>query len=851
MNRAIGIFFFFCAAASAQQYVISTFAGGVPPITPAAAATVSIGDPPRVAVDGSGNTYFASLHSVYRVDSSGSLNRIAGTGRAGQTVDGPAMAAQLDYPLAVAVDAASNIYYSERGSGTLRRISPEGALTTLPIEGLVRPMGLRFDRAGNLYVADTGANVVRKVAPNGAVTTIAGSGAEGFSGDGGPALSASLNGPEGMALDAAGNLYIADTFNHRVRVVGADGTISTFAGTGFPGYSGDDGRATAATMILPTDVAVDAAGNVYIADLGNSRVRKVSNGTITTIAGNSGGLPPRDGLSATAVRLAGPTGVAVDQQGAVYVAEGSIGSGSGLDGGAFRIWKVVGGKITALAGDGYRSFSGDFGPAALAQFDVPAGLAYDSKGNLFIADSENHRIRKISRDGVVTTVAGNALRGFSGDGGPATSAELNRPTGVAVDAAGNIYIADSGNNRVRMVLTSGVIGTLAGNGNTAFFGDGGSSLQAALNRPQGVAVDADGAVYVADTGNRRIRRIFTAVIDTVVDGLNTPTGVAVDDTYAVWVADRGDGAVKRFSKTGTIGAQLPGARGVTIDPSGNVFASGDGRVVKVGADGSLATIAGSRQCCYEGDGGAAAAARLNTPWGLAADSSGNIFIADSGNNAIRAASVTASTFFVRSVVNAASNLAGPIAPGEVVTIYGAGIGPATLAAAQLPDAPTELAGARVLVNGTPAQLLYVSAGQVSAVMPSNVTGTTAELVVQYANASTAPFPLPVVFASPGIFTADSTGQGQARAVNGDGTANGRGNPAVAGLPLTFFLTGDGGAPVRVTIGGMPAEIQITTRPYPGVAQVTVIVPREVIGQAALVVTAGAISSQSGVTVVLQ
>jgi uncharacterized protein (TIGR03437 family) len=849
MIRAIG-FFLVCIAASAQQYVISTFAGGVPPVTPAPAAGVSIGDPPRVAVDAAGSAYFGSLHSIYKVDSTGALVRIAGTGRAGQTVDGPALATQLDYPVGIAVDASGNIYYAERSGASLRRISTDGALRQLPVEGLVRPMGLRFDGAGNLLIADTGANVVRKVTPAGVVTTVAGSGASGFSGDDGPALAASLNGPQGMALDAAGNLYIADTFNHRVRVVAANGTISTFAGTGFPGYSGDDGPATSAAMILPADVAVDAAGNVYIADLGNSRIRKVSQGVITTIAGNSGGLPPRDGLSATAVRLSGPTGLAVDSQGAVYIAEGSIGSGSGLDGGSFRIWKVAGGRITSAAGDGLRSFSGDGGPAALAQFDAPAGLAYDSKGNLFVADSQNNRIRKISPDGIVTTVAGNALPGFAGDGGPATSAELNRPTGVAVDSKGNLYIADSGNNRVRMVFSTGIIGTLAGNGNTAFFGDGGNSVLAALNRPQGVAVDADDAVYIADTGNRRIRRVVSAVIETVADGLNRPIGVAVDDTYSVWVADAGDGSVKKFLKGGTVVAPLPGARGIAIDPSGNVFAAGSDRVVKVGNDASISTIAGSGQCCYSGDGGPAAAARLNAPWGLAADSSGNLYIADTGNDAIRVATASASTFFIRSVVNGASNQAGPIAPGGIVTIYGAGLG-ATLVAATLGTQPVELGGTRVLINGTPATLLYASAGQVSAVVPPGVTGPTAELVVQYANVSTAPFPLAVALASPAIFTADATGSGQARALNADGTANSRANPAIAATALTLFATGDGGAPVTVTIGGRPAEIQTASRPYPGVTQVTVTVPTGITGTAPVVMTAGNVSSQSGVTVAIQ
>jgi uncharacterized protein (TIGR03437 family) len=847
MTRVVSLLAF-SVIASAQQYVMSTVAGGLPPVTPADAATVSIGDPPRVAIDSAGNVYFGSLHSIYKVDRNGSLTRIAGTGRAGLSADGPALSAQLMYPVGIAVDAAGAIYYTEKDSTQLRRLAA-GAITTLPVEGLVRPMGLRFDAAGNLYIADNGANVIRKLAPGGVLTTVAGNGSQGFGGDGGLATSASLNGPEGVALDAAGNLYIADTFNHRVRVVTKDGAISTFAGTGLPGFSGDDGKAVAATMFLPTDVGVDSNGSVYIADLGNSRIRKVINGTITTIAGNSGGLPPREGLGATAVRLAGPTGIAVDPAGVVYIAEGSIGSGSGLGGGVFRVWKVENGTLHVTAGTGYNSFSGDSGPAALAQFDTPAGIAFDKKGNLYIADSANHRVRKIGTDGTVTTVAGNALPGFSGDGGLATSAELNRPTGVAVDSLGNLFIADSGNNRIREVLTNGVIGTLAGNGNTAFFGDGGSSLKAALNHPQGVAIGFEDSIWIADTGNHCVRRVISGQIETIVQGLNMPIGIVPEDSGNVWVADAGDGSVRYSFKGGTLTASLPGARGVTKDPSGNVFATGTDRVVKINNDGSTVIVAGTGQCCYSGDGGPAAAARVNEPWGIASDASGNLYIADSGNNSIRVASVSASTFFIRSVVNAASNQAGPIVAGEVITIYGVGLGPATL----VTGSGTDIQGVRVTVGGTPAQLLYASAGQIAAVVPPSIIGPSADVVVVNGNASTAAYPAQVVLSNPAIFTADSTGGGAARAINGDGSVNGPTHPALDGTALTFFITGEGQVPgSTVTIGGRNAEVQTAGGAgVPGVTQMTVTVPTGVSGNLPILLTIGGVSSQTGVTVSVQ
>jgi uncharacterized protein (TIGR03437 family) len=874
MKRAL-LLLLLSVVASGQQYVMSTFAGGLPPATPAEAAAVSVGDPPRVAVDAAGNIYFGSLHAIFKVDRSGSLTRIAGTGHAGLTGDGgPATTAQLNYPVGIAVDATGAIFYTERDSNFIRRIAPEGAIATLPVADLSSPMGLAFDLAGNLYVADTGANAIRKIAANGSMTTVAGNGTAGFSGDDGPALSASLNGPEGVAVDAAGNVYIADTFNHRIRIVTTGGKISTLAGNGFPGYAGEGGDPASASMFLPTDVAVDSGGNIYIADLGNSLIRKVSKGVIVTIAGNSGGLPPREGLSATAVRLSGPTGVAVDANGAVYIAEGSIGSGSGLDGGDFRIWQVASGRIAPAAGTGLKSFSGDGGPAATAQFDAPGGIARDARGNLFIADTQNNRIRKIAPDGVVTTVAGNALAGFAGDGGPATLAELNRPTDVAVDADGNLFIADSGNNRVRKVFPNGVIGTLAGNGNLAYFGDGGNSAQAALNHPRGVAVDASGTVYIADTGNHRIRRVIFAGIDTVLDGLNAPTGVAVDNDGVVYVADSGDGTVRRFQNRFSQVTLLAGARGVTVDSFGNVYASGSNRVVKVLGDGSTMTIAGTGQCCYAGDGGPAAAARLNAPWGIAVDPSGNLYIADTGNDAIRMATVTASTFFIRAIANGASNLVSSVAPGEIVTIYGAGLGPSTLAVGEPAGGvlPTTVGGTAVLFNGTAAPLLYASAGQVSAIVPYSVGGATVQVVVQSANVSTQPFPLAVAASSPGLFTTDSTGTGAVRALNADGASNSASRPALAGSTLTLFATGEGqtspagvdgriaGAvipepvlPVRVTIGGKPAEVQSAgaVTGAAGVMQVVVTVPAGITGVMPIMMTVGGASSQPGVTVAVQ
>jgi sugar lactone lactonase YvrE len=266
--------------------------------------------------------------------------------------------------------------------------------------------------------------------------------------------------------------------------------------------------------------------------------------------------------------------------------------------------------------------------------NAPYGIAFDPAGNLYFSDSLNHRVRRIALDGTIATVAGNALPGFSGDGGPATDAQLNTPTGLAFDSADNLYIADTGNNRIREVLATGRIGTLAGNGNAALFGDGGSSVLGALHAPTGVAVDANGTVYIADPGTHRVRRVANGVIDTVVDGLDAPLDVKVDANGTLYIADDTLIVINAGVKNSI---PVPGPRGLALDAAGNVYAStGDNRVVAVLAGtGAVTPLAGTTLCCYAGDGGAAAAALLNNPSGIALDGKGRIFIADTGNNAIR------------------------------------------------------------------------------------------------------------------------------------------------------------------------------------------------------------------------
>src|SRR5437867_2170289 len=368
-----------------------------------------------------------------------------------------------------------------------------GALATT--QYFDRTEGIAPDSAGGFYFSSSPENRVYRVAADGVLSLIAGTGTSGFSGDGGPAVSARLSYPGNLVVDGGGNLYIADWGNDRIRKVNTDGIISTIAGNGKEGFEGDGGPATSASLNGPRGVAVDPAGNVYIADRGNSRIRKVDTvGLISTIAGSGTSGCSVDGGPATAASCA-PYRVARDSAGNLYVADGS----------SRRIRKVsAAGIITTVAGRGTGQSSGDGGPATLAELIQPLSVAVDPGGNVYIADGGSNRILKVNTTGIISTIAGNGKRGFNGDGGPATSASLYYPRGVAVDPAGNVYIADAGNLRIRKVDTAGIITTIAGNGKEGFSGDGGAATSAELSLPVGVAVDGAGKVDIGDEGRNRI-----------------------------------------------------------------------------------------------------------------------------------------------------------------------------------------------------------------------------------------------------------------------------------------------------------------------------------------------------------
>ena len=332
------------------------------------------------------------------------------------------------------------------------------------------------------------------------ITSVAGNGIAGYSGDGGAATSAELNHPAAVAVDASGNLFVADVGNNRIRKIDVNGVITTVAGNGTRAYSGDGGAATNASLYEPTGVAVDASGNLFVADTFNSRLRKVTaNGIITTVAGNGSGGYSGDGGAATNASP-GPDGVAIDAFGNLYIADG--------DGN--RIRKLdANGIITTVAGNGewMNGCLCDGGPATSASVSHPSGMAVDASGNLYIADIGNMRIRKVDASGIITSVAGGGTGLGDGDGGLATSAALSAPSDVKLDATGNLFVADKLNNRVRKINVNGVITTVAGNGSAGYSGDGGAAINASLNYTAGVAVDTSGNLFIADEGNNRIRKV--------------------------------------------------------------------------------------------------------------------------------------------------------------------------------------------------------------------------------------------------------------------------------------------------------------------------------------------------------
>ena len=675
------------ALCQAQSYLITTVAGGGFSFTPAPATSVSLGPTTSVVAGAHGNVYFTASNYVFKMDAVGTLTRVAGTSLPGYAGDGGlAVNAQLNSASGVAVDGSGNVFIADNQNNAIRKVAAAtGIITTVAGTGVAgfsgdggpaasaalwSPTAVAVDGFGNLYIADTNNERIRKVAAaTGIITTVAGSGTGNTPGDGGPATSAVLHAPSGVALDGSGNLYIDDGYSYVIRkVAAATGTITTVAGNGGTGYSGDGGPATSAQFFV-TGMTVDGSGDIYIADYDHNVIRKVTaaTGIITTVAGNGTQGYSGDGGPAISAKLYGVSAVAVDGYGNLYIAD--------TNNSVIRKVAAATRIITTVAGNNTVGLSGDGGPASNAELGFALGVAVDSSNNLYIAD--NNVVRKVvTATGIVTTVAGNGATGYSGDGGPAINATLNDLSSVAVDGSGNLYIADTQNNVIRKVTAAtGIITTVAGNGSAGYAGDGGPAASAELNLPTGVALDSSGNLYIADLQNNVIRKVAaaTGIITTVAgngtggdsgDGgpatsatISAPSGVAVDSSGNLYITCQtvvrkvvaatgiittvaGGGLAGYFGDGGpATKATLLAASGVAVDGSGNLYIA-DLRAVVIrkvaAATGIITTVAGKYPFSgSSGDGGAATSAELNYPHNVALDGSGNVYIADSGNFKIR------------------------------------------------------------------------------------------------------------------------------------------------------------------------------------------------------------------------
>ncbi len=753
-----GILLLLSGAASAQQDYINIFAGGGPNNLPATSTSLYY-EPSGVTLDSAGNIYFTTAvpqeSRVWKVTkSTGILTIVAGTYYYGYSGDGgPAVDAQLDTPYAIAVDAAGNVFIADTYNEVVREVNAStGIINTIagtPVQAgysgdggpatsalMNTPIGVRVDKNGNLFIADSDNQRIRMVAcatvtitggtctPNagqttGYIYTVAGTGSGAvYNGDGIPATSANLYYPSYVTTDSAGNLYIADSSDELIRRVACGtgisgctapsgetaGYIYTLAGTGESpghpgtgGYNGDGILATAAELSGPVALTVDNEGNLFIADINNTRIREVSCVTKTSNGGacspNAGQVPNNiytvagtgtegyngDNQAATTAELYWPNGIAVDSAGNlfiddsynniirevpcstsqlacappageyaryIYTVAGSYGAfpfvnnvpagdsmlffpfamASDSTGNIYitenygcAVYEVSAstGNISNFAGTlGTCNYGGDGGPATAAYLSWPSKIAVDSLDNVYIADQYNCVIRKVS-GGVISTFAGTPQScGYGGDGGAATSAQLNDPTGVAVDSSGNVYIADQSNEVVRKV-SGGTISTFAGNHTfgAGFSGDYGAATSAQLYNPADVAADNAGNVYIADENNNRIRKV-------------NPSGIIT--TYA------GNGATG-YLGDGVLAFETPltNPQGVGVDSVGDVLIadSGNNRVRFVDQGGVIHTIAGGGSSV--GNNIPATSAELSEPTGVGIDPSGNIYVADYGNWLIR------------------------------------------------------------------------------------------------------------------------------------------------------------------------------------------------------------------------
>jgi len=553
-----------------------------------------------------------------------------------KTGSGKATETEISLVDGITLDKKGNIYIAMREHNIISRIDTKGMMSRYVGSGesgfsgdggpaikasLRIPAGLAFDLEGNLYIADRENHRVRKVDTSGNISTFAGTGKAGFSGDGGPAAKASLNLPSGVVADKKGNLFISDRSNDRIRVVDKKGVIRTYAGSGVAGFQGDAGPALKAQLDKPFGITLDKSGNLYIADRNNNRVRKVSSeGIITTVAGDGGFFFMGDNGPAYRASVAAPTGVSVDSKGNLYIAD--------RNNNRIRVVDKLG-MIRTVVGTGQQDYNGDSEAARETNLYLPFTLTVDSNDKLLVVDRSHYRIRRIDpKNGQVETVAGNGLKLFAGDGGPATGATLSFPHGMSVDKYDNLIFSDKGHFRIRRITPEGVINTIGGNGIRGNVGDNIPALEANFYNVTTIAQNPKGDMYMSSPSGfvSLIRKLDAKGF--VHDFMDTASPKYLESIKK--------SKYKGLVQTGAV-ATITQFSDIVFDPKGNLFISDrlNHQIRKIDTEGNISTIAGTGDSDHDGDGGPALEATFRDPNSLASDKDGNIYVADTANNLIR------------------------------------------------------------------------------------------------------------------------------------------------------------------------------------------------------------------------
>ncbi len=654
---------------SAQVYTFTRLAGpnGGPAAADGTGPAARFDQPSGVAVGADGTIYIADTnnHIIRKLTAGGVVTTLAGLARTPGAADGTTSEARFNSPTGLAVDAGGTLYVADTGNHTIRKVTRNGVVTTLA--GLAgysdhadgtgsaarfdTPRSVSVDASGITYVADARNNAIRKVSIAGAVTTLAGGALGAADGTG---AAAQFNGPSGVAVDVSGMVYVADTDNHTIRVITPGGVVTTLAGT--PGQTGDyDGTGGAALFSAPAGITVGSGGLLYVAETNNHAVRSVTTvGVVSLLAGATGSPGARDANGAGA-NFWSPVGIATAPDGDLYIAD--------RDNHVVRMVTPTGDVTTPVGVLNAWGYTDDSGTAA--RFFYPGGIAADTGGTVFVADTTNHVIRKITPGGIVTTFAGDGFRGTAD--GTGAAARFDLPQGIALDTGGNLYVADTFNQIIRKITPAGVVTTLAGLADTS--GDtNGTGNAARFRSPRAVAVDASGNVYVADSGNHTIRKITPAGVVTTLAGFartsglvdatgsaarfNGPQGIAVTPGGIVFVADTGNHVIRRVTPAGVVttvagstagtadgvgtAAQFNSPKGLTTDGAGTGYVAdfGSHTIRRITLSGQVSTIGGLPGTPGSADG-SGSAARFNYPLAVGANPQGEVFVADSYNHAVR------------------------------------------------------------------------------------------------------------------------------------------------------------------------------------------------------------------------